>query len=207
MRKKARNYTSRIFIDTVPFIPNAPPFDDFKFREKGGVFNAWGEKISFFLRFMIFWCNRQNFGPETGGGCLSRCNRNLRFWPKTGGCVSEGVFGMKGTVCNLLLNGLTDFASIKNIIRLYEFWTRLAVMECPLLFLCLWTKINSINYFDFAPSLTRPLLPSVPKLTQNKQFHPLSYCHHLCQNPQDDSSSALILKYPERVLSFELERF
>ena len=55
--------------DTVPFIPNTPPPDDFEYRKTGGGgFNAWGEKISFFLRFVIFCCNRQIFGPNSGGG-------------------------------------------------------------------------------------------------------------------------------------------
>ena len=60
----------------------------------GGVFHEWGEKFPFFIRFVISWCNRQNFGPKTeGGGCFSHCNRNLRFWPKTGGvwCERDGT--------------------------------------------------------------------------------------------------------------------
>ena len=32
------------------------------------MFRAFEEKISFFLRFWIFCCNRQKFGPKTGGG-------------------------------------------------------------------------------------------------------------------------------------------
>ena len=62
----------------------------------------WGEKFKLFLRFVIFWSNQQNLGPKTGG-CLSRCNRNLKFWPKTG-----GVFGIKGTV-------FREVETIKNI--------------------------------------------------------------------------------------------
>ena len=45
------------------------------------MFNAWGEKISFFLKFVIFWCNRQNVGPKSeGGGCLTRGEKKSYFF-------------------------------------------------------------------------------------------------------------------------------
>ena len=42
---------------------------------------------------MIFWCNRQNFGPKSGGGVYHVIIGISDFGPKQG-----GVFGMKGTV-------------------------------------------------------------------------------------------------------------
>ena len=64
------------------------------------MFNAWGEKISFFLRFVIFWCNRQNFGPKSGGGVYHVIIGISDFGPKQGGggLSGGGGFGMKGTV-------------------------------------------------------------------------------------------------------------
>ena len=58
------------------------------------MFNAWGEKISFFLRFVIFWCNRQNFGPKSGGGVYHVIIGISDFGPKQGG----GVFIRGGGV-------------------------------------------------------------------------------------------------------------
>ena len=76
-----------------------------------GVFNAWGVKFSFFSDSWFVGLIDQILVLKRGGGCLSRCSRSLRFWPKSEGCLSGGVFGMKGTVLAIIIRDIVLFLS------------------------------------------------------------------------------------------------